>query len=822
MKIATSGWLVAATVLAAGTATSLAQVKISQVYGGGGNTGAQYNRDFVELVNTGGAPVDITGWSIQYAATAGTTWTNRALPSAIIPPGGYYLISMNTTNGTNGVALPTPDFQVATTVAMSATDAKVALMRTATTITTGTACVIGDGNLEDFVGYGTSNCFEGAGAAPQLSNTAAAFRALDGCFDTDNNIGNFNAGAPNPRNSAAAALVCSGTHTDLSIAVSGGACGVTTGSAVAFTATVSNGGVNASDATVTFNIPANMSFVSSVPAGVPVGNVLTMNLGSVAPASSAALTVNLTATSAGGSVATASVASSVNDPGQANNSASASALIAPATANAKGIFSSLASLANSDVPAGLSPAGKFFFTTSQSETFGRLFPSHDGTRIVFRGLSNLATTSDQMIVSFPTANPAAAATLVQEGVTDLGGGELVQAMDNFPSINNAGDISFSADTNAASNDEVVVKRTAGGMLTVVAREGGLNGVGNAIGTNATAFGITNAGDVMYWHQGPTLNTSDQHVLLGSAAVAQEGFSIPGNQVGGGTSAWFQFDNGSDLGKYQDVSGDGAHTLLSGDIGTSTTDTLVLDGNVILMDGSTINGITGTVTDIRFADLYDGANWFAYGSNTAEDWVLLNGAVLTKVDAPITQGSTEIWDDAAFAQTFFVAAANANGTYVVGGTTNNADQLNNAVVVLNGRIVLVRENDPVDLDGNGLFDDDAYIKIFRDDRFVLLNDALYFAAELRNSAAYCSGNASSKLCDALIRIPVPCPADLDDGSGNGIFDGGVDINDLLYFLNNFEAGNIDLDNDGDPATGIPDGGTDINDLLFFLSRFENGC
>lgn len=72
-------------------------------------------------------------------------------------------------------------------------------------------------------------------------------------------------------------------------------------------------------------------------------------------------------------------------------------------------------------------------------------------------------------------------------------------------------------------------------------------------------------------------------------------------------------------------------------------------------------------------------------------------------------------------------------------------------------------------------------------------------------------------------PIACPADLDNGSGNGTPDGGVDVNDLLYFLRAFEQGNTnaDLDNDGhDPAS--PDGGVDVNDLLFMLAHFEGGC
>ena len=42
-------------------------IVISQVYGGGGNSGASFTNDFIELFNRGAAAVNITGWSDRYA-----------------------------------------------------------------------------------------------------------------------------------------------------------------------------------------------------------------------------------------------------------------------------------------------------------------------------------------------------------------------------------------------------------------------------------------------------------------------------------------------------------------------------------------------------------------------------------------------------------------------------------------------------------------------------------------------------------------------------------------------------------------------------------
>jgi predicted extracellular nuclease len=73
--------------------SSNAQVVISQVYGGGGNSGAPLNRDFIELFNRGTAAVDVSGYTIQYNSATGTgAWLFNTIPAgAIIQPGKYYL-----------------------------------------------------------------------------------------------------------------------------------------------------------------------------------------------------------------------------------------------------------------------------------------------------------------------------------------------------------------------------------------------------------------------------------------------------------------------------------------------------------------------------------------------------------------------------------------------------------------------------------------------------------------------------------------------------------------------------------------------------------
>jgi endonuclease G len=181
-------------------------VVISQVYGGGGNAGATYKNDFIELFNRGTSPVSLTGWSVQYASSAGTTWAVTPL-SGTIAPGAYYLVQEAA--GTGGtVNLPTPN--ATGTIAMSGTAAKVALVASTTALTGSCPTAV------DMVGYGASNCSEASPTAT-LSNTTAALRASDGCKETDNNAADFVIAPPAPRNSASPTKSCEVTNSAPSI-----------------------------------------------------------------------------------------------------------------------------------------------------------------------------------------------------------------------------------------------------------------------------------------------------------------------------------------------------------------------------------------------------------------------------------------------------------------------------------------------------------------------------------------------------------------------------------------------------------------------------
>jgi endonuclease G len=173
-------------------------IVISQIYGAGGTSGAAYQNDYVELFNRGTETVDVTGWTLQYAAAAGSGWDFNKTPlGGPIAPGEYYLIKL-ASNGATGAALPPTN--VAGNINMSGTQGKIAIVDSFDALAGN--CPLTNPHLKDLVGYGGADCGEGNTTAPAASTTDALYRRDNGATDTDFNSLDFTTGAPGPRRTA--------------------------------------------------------------------------------------------------------------------------------------------------------------------------------------------------------------------------------------------------------------------------------------------------------------------------------------------------------------------------------------------------------------------------------------------------------------------------------------------------------------------------------------------------------------------------------------------------------------------------------------------
>ncbi len=155
---------------------------INEVYGGGGNSGADYTHDFVELFNSTDEPIDLDGYAVTYYSSSGNPGGGACALSGTVAPGTHFLIQQNP--GAGGTTpLPDPDAECG--ASMSGSSGSVEL-------TSGEEVV-------DLVGYGSASLFEGSAAAEGLSNTTSASRT--DAVDTDDNAADFTRGEPTPTNS---------------------------------------------------------------------------------------------------------------------------------------------------------------------------------------------------------------------------------------------------------------------------------------------------------------------------------------------------------------------------------------------------------------------------------------------------------------------------------------------------------------------------------------------------------------------------------------------------------------------------------------------
>ncbi|MBX3386932.1 MAG: hypothetical protein KF768_10205 [Phycisphaeraceae bacterium] len=221
------------------------------------------------------------------------------------------------------------------------------------------------------------------------------------------------------------------------------------------------------------------------------------------------------------------------------------------------------------------------------------------------------------------------------------------------------------------------------------------------------------------------------------------------------------------------------------------------------------------------------DWFVRGTfddavDAAQrtDFVLRNGEIIAKRGDPVVPGSPLTWDRVnatSTAQGFLFNVGNNQGDYVVAGNciVDPDTGTRGAVVVLNGETIVMFRGDAIDVSGNGMADDDAFILGIKNEvgtAPAFLTDAgdLWMVIDVRNGAG-------TDIGDAIIRTRLDiggalCPGDLND-------DGVVDLADLLDFLGPWGenlGGAVPPGTNGD-ING--DGIVDLADLLDFLGDWS---
>jgi hypothetical protein len=431
-----------------------------------------------------------------------------------------------------------------------------------------------------------------------------------------------------------------------------------------------------------------------------------------------------------------------------------------------------------------------------------LHPSPNGAHWIFKAFTDNpdSNANDVLMVG----SGAAGLAVAQEGNPAPIAGLTYGFMDSDCGINDAGQYAFGNRLfgGDSSTDEIIFKFDGTDFVTV-AREGDLApGLADTGPTGDEVFGnslnsahIMNTGVVGFRAQIENVDSAMDIALYHDDSVVAQ--TNTDSKLAG-------FD-GFAAGTF-DADADGGNWIVEGDTDPtfSTTDAVVLNGSAIFQEGDLIGDFTSPVAGIFYLELAGNSDWFVRGDNLDDTgWIVRSGDILLVTGDPIVTGSDEHFSDSSFGTTFAVISGNSAGDYLVVGSTDADDLGINEVAVMNGETVLARKGDPVDLNGDGLDNDDLYIGGFNAyDAFLTDAGDLYFFAALHNGAG-------DDLGDGFLYLLADsgCPEDL---TGDGFID-QADLGELLASYGVDDGGDIDGDGDTDQA-----------DLGALLGLFNQPC
>jgi len=377
----------------------------------------------------------------------------------------------------------------------------------------------------------------------------------------------------------------------------------------------------------------------------------------------------------------------------------------------------------------------------------------DGGQWIVKGRTTQATTNDSILM----IGSGLSGTMFAQDGQPLQGGVAGEQYDFFDtpipaSWDSAGNIGFScrAKGGLASTFEKVIKYNGvshGIVLQMGDAALGLidNPPGNSgnetFGNSINSVHLLDDGRVGFVNTPITNLSSTRYPAFfrGNTSFRQSGISPIGGNV------WDSFDLDGAGG-----TPDGNHWYATGDDeGPTTTDRiLAVDDAVVMRETFPVAGVgTPIMTDVFFMRMLTDGTWYARGDDPSDnDWAVRSGTLLAKTGDLIS--GLENWGN-----TFTAFTGNLLGQWILAGNTNNPDTTKDNVLAYMGTTVLLREGDPIDVDGNGVYDDNAFVNSFQPDDLHLTGDGLvYLLVTLRNGAGTGIG-------DAFLRLAVPEPTTL---------------------------------------------------------------
>ena len=485
------------------------------------------------------------------------------------------------------------------------------------------------------------------------------------------------------------------------------------------------------------------------------------------------------------------------------------------------IYTKIPTSPTSIVPGALDLAGKPVETRFRA--FENLIPSPDGSSWMLKGRTQLGTDLENIML---LGSGAAGTMFAQEGQPIPGGapGELYDFFGSaIGTFNQLGEFAYSARARGGDNavfqkvihwngaDFAIVRQMGDdwlGLQDLPPNPSGDELVGNSVGS----IHLLNDGTIGS-HDDTIQNIHSSRrpaIFYDAQMFHQENVTTVLDFDGRTELPWTSIGAAIDANTFY-TTPDGAHWVARGDVSSDSANDQVLvhDGQIQLRKSFEI-GDTGVIVDSIFTtSLLANGDWLTRGDQADDsDWAVRNGELLAKSGDPISASEN-------LGLVFSALHGNALGDWVLAATTSSSDPAADEVIVLNGSEVLVREGDSVDLDGDGQFDDDAFIgrgnnaltAFSADNLFIGDDGVVYFFASLRSAAGMdLNSDPAFGAPLAFLRLVVPkspaCPADLnDDGSV-----GPADLGGLLAAWGTDPNGPPDFNDDNTVAAA------DLGELL----------